>query len=109
MAELYRRKCKCGRKFYSESKLARLCPLCKGEHKKVSWQKNNENCKKLIVENPKPMPVNISLPEMMALIRYYNAAYKTNYSYGQFVSQVYFGKIDLKKVIKNARLSAQKE
>ncbi|MBO5089465.1 MAG: hypothetical protein J6C27_00930 [Clostridia bacterium] len=100
MAELYRRKCKCGRKFYSESKLARLCPLCKGESKKERWQQNNENCKKPIVEVPKPVPVNIPLPKMMQLLELYNKNHGTKYSYGQFVSGLHTGKIKI-GVVKN--------
>ena len=100
MAELYRHKCKCGKKFYSEKKLARLCPLCKGEHKKVSWQKNNENCKKPIAEAPKPVPVNITLPRMMQLLELYNQNHGTKYSYGQFVSGIHTGKIKI-GVVKN--------
>lgn len=100
MAELYKHKCKCGNKFYSESKKTRLCPKCKGEHRKASLQKNNENCKKLIVENPKPMPVNISLPRMMQLLELYNKNHGTKYSYGQFVSGIHTGKIKI-GVVKN--------
>ena len=100
MAELYRHKCKCGRKFYSESKRAYRCPYCKGESKAANKQRNNEMIKKPRAETHKPMPVNISLPNMMELLRLYNENHGTNYSYGQFVLGMYLGKINV-GVVKN--------
>lgn len=100
MAELYRHKCKCGRKFYSESKRAYRCPYCKGENKKANIKRNNEMIKKPIVEAPKPVPVNISLSRMMQLLELYNKNHGTKYSYGQFVSGLHTGKIKI-GVVKN--------
>jgi len=100
MAELYRHKCKCGRKFYNESKRAYLCPYCKGENKKENQQRNKEACKEPIAEVPKPVPVNIPLPRMMQLLELYNKNHGTKYSYGQFVSGIHTGKIKI-GVVKN--------
>ncbi len=100
MAELYRHKCKCGRKFYSESKRAYRCPYCKSESNIANRQRNNEMIKKPIALAPKPVPVNISLPRMMELLRLYNQNHGTKYSYGQFVSGIALGKIKI-GVVKN--------
>lgn len=104
MAELYKHKCKCGNKFYSESKFTRLCPLCKGEHRKEVWQKNNENCKKPIAESPKLVQDDINgndkVKNMNRLCELYNQNHGTKYSYGQFVSGIHTGKIKI-GVVKN--------
>ncbi len=50
----------------------------------------------------------ISITDYVKIIVRYNQKYKTSYTYGQFIQKVNDGDIDIKKEIRNARLSAQK-
>lgn len=111
MSEICIRVCKdCRTKFESQKPNAMLCPKCREEHRKKSWNKHNSKYKKTIADNTASIAtVDVSLKEMVRIINYYNAKHHTRLSYGQFVLQVYLGKISLKKVIYNARNYIQKE
>ena len=50
----------------------------------------------------------ISITDYVKIIKRYNETHGTSYTYGQFIQKVNDGDIDIKKELRNARLSAQK-
>ena len=105
--DLYTITCeKCGSIFYSDKKRAKLCEGCKKKNMIERNRRQSKNNKKPKIKETF-LTNAIPIRQYTAIIERYNQQHGTYYTYGQFVSLVGLGKINISKEIKNARLSAQ--
>ncbi len=95
--DLYIKKCKyCGLTFRTDKPRVKICPSCRIKNRKESQLAWNSNNKKTIKDryNMPGIP-SLSINEMCKVIRAYNKKHNTTYSYGQFVTALWLGQIEI--------------
>lgn len=83
--DLFEKKCKrCGKIFRTDKKGAYVCPSCQNENKIANSKKYRKDA----------LPfTGFTLTQITRILKRYNSEHNTRYSYGQFVNEIYLGRI----------------